>query len=215
VAKNSGRDFRINQKVSKDNSKNKILDEFLRNASVEEMEELYRLLDERDRKKTPGPGLGVKLDLDSIAKNMSKQIQEQLGMANLNMKKMARDLVVQLARQYQPNITDRELAVIVEQMVPGGRKSAVAENLPSDLLMTMVVQFVESDINSGMEWKKRYWEVFPDEIKLGIAGFLRGDIGKDELLGITAAFSKGKGTVDKKGKKKRGMPVPPGRGRKE
>lgn len=195
--------------MKNDDIKNNLLDRFLRNATVEEMEELYRLLDERDRKQKDSFGLNGKLDLDSMAKNMSKQIQEQLGMANLNMKKMARDLVVQMALQYNPDISERELNVIVNQMVPDSSSSVVAKNLPPDLLMTMVMQFVETDINTGMEWKKRYWEVFPKEIKLGIAGFLSGDIGKDELLRITASFSK-PASAEKKDKKKRGMPVPPG-----
>ncbi len=193
--------------MEKKNSKN-LLEQFMKDASIEDMQELYRLLDERDKKQKESFGLNGKLNLDSMAKSMSKQIQEQLGMANLNMKKMARDLVVQLALQYKPDISEKELNVIVNQMVPDSSSSAIAKNLPPDLLMTMVIQFIETDINSGMDWKKRYWEVFPDEIKLGIAGFLRGDIGKNELLKITAAFGAPSRT-EKKGKK-RGMPIPPG-----
>ncbi|GEM_PF-871042 len=195
--------------MNNDDIKNNLLDRFLRNASVEEMEELYRLLDERDKKTVKPSGLNGSLDLDSMAKNMSKQIQEQLGMANLNMKKMARDLVVQLALQHKPDISQRELNAIVNQMVPDSSSSALAKKLPPDLLMEMVVQFVETDMNSGMEWKKRYWEVFPKEIKLGIAGFLRGDIGKTELLRLTAAYSTPP-KAEKKEKIRRGMPGPPG-----
>lgn len=198
-----------------DNIKNNLLDRFLRNASLEEMEELYRLLDERDRKQKRGHHFSMsgKLDLDSMAKNMSKQIQEQLGMANLNMKKMARDLVVQLALQHKPDITERELNAIVDHMVPDSRKAEISKKLPPDLLMTMVEQFVETDVNSGLEWKKRYWEVFPDDIKLGIAGFLRGDIGKSELMRIAASCGVQTETV-KKEKKKQARPVPPGIKRK-
>ena len=187
------------------------LEQFLKNASIEEVQELYRLLDERDRKEKSSFGINGRLDLDSMARNMSKQIQEQLGLANLNMKKMARDLVVRLALQHKPDISEKELNDIVNQMVPESKNSDIAKKLPPDLLMTMVVQFVETDINSGIEWKKRYWEVFPDEIKLGIAGFLSGDIGKDELLRITAAFSS-PSPAEKKENKERGKPVPPGTG---
>ncbi len=194
--------------MNNDDIKNNLLNRFLRNATIEEMEELYRLLDERDRKQKKTSGINTKLDLDSMAKNMSRQIQEQLGMANLNMKKMARDLVIQLALQHKPDISEKELNAIVNQMVPDSRRSSIAEKLPPEMLMTMVMQFVDTDINSGLEWKKRYWEVFPDEIKTGIAGFLSGDIGKDELLRIAAAFSTPSKTVNKE-KKKRGMPVPP------
>ena len=193
--------------------KNNLLDRFLRNATIEEMEELYRLLDERDRKQKNSFGVNGKLDLDSMAKNMSRQIQEQLGMANLNMKNMARDLVVQLALQHKPDISDKELNVIVNQMVPGSSNSAMAKKIPPELLMTMVLQFIETDINSGTDWKKRYWEVFPGEIKLGIAGFLGGKINKNELLRITAAYGN-QTPAEKKEKKKRGMPVPPGSGKK-
>lgn len=195
--------------MKNDDIKNNLLDRFLRNASVEEMEELYRLLDERDKKTGKPPGLNGSLNLDSMAKNMSKQIQEQLGMANLNMKKMARDLVVQLALQYKPDITERELNAIVNQMVPDSSSTAIAKKIPPDILMEMVVQFIETDMNSGMEWKKRYWDVFPKDIKLGIAGFLSGDIGKAELLRITAAYS-APAKAEKKEKKRRGMPGPPG-----
>lgn len=197
--------------MKNDDIKNNLLESFLRNATIEEMEELYRLLDERDRRQKQRPQFGMsgKLDLDSMAKNMSKQIQEQLGMANLNMKKMARDLVVQLALQHKPDISEKELNAIVNHMVPDSRGTDIAKKLPPDLLMTMVAQFIETDINSEAEWKKRYWEVFPDEIRLGIAGYLSGDIGKEELLRITAAFSS-PAPAEKKDKKKRGMPVPPG-----
>ena len=194
-------------------TKKNFLDEFLRNASAEEAEELYRLLEKRERENKKSFGLNDKLDLDSMAKNMSKQIQDQLGMANLNIKKMARDLVVQLALQQKPDISQKELNAIVNQMVPEDRGPDIAKKLPPDLLMTMVIQFIETDINSGMEWKKRYWEVFPREIKLGIAGYLSGDIGKEEVLKITASFSEA-APAEKKAKKKKGMPVPPGRSNK-
>ena len=84
--------------MNNDDIKNNLLNRFLRNATIEEME-LYRLLDEKEKRDKKIPGLNGKLDLESMAKNMSRQIQEQLGTANLNIKKMARDLVVQLALQ--------------------------------------------------------------------------------------------------------------------
>jgi len=194
--------------MNNDDIKNNLLNRFLRNATIEEMEELYRLLDEKEKRDKKIPGLNGKLDLESMAKNMPRQIQEQLGTANLNIKKMARDLVVQLALQHKPDISEKELNAIVNQMVPDSKRSSIADKLPPDLLMTMVLQFVETDINTGLEWKKRYWEVFPDEIKSGIAGFLSGDIGKVELFRITAAFGSPE-KQEKRERKKKGMPVPP------
>jgi len=188
----------------------KLLSEFLRNASIDDIYELYALLEERE-KKQKRQAFNLNLDLDSMAKNMSKQIEKQLGMSNLNIKKMAQDLVVQLAIQYKPDITTEELNAILSQMVPD-KRTDIAKKIPSDILITMVAHFIESDINSGIEWKKRYWEVFPEEIKLAIAMFLRGDISKDELFKrVYLLLSEKNGTMQEKKteKKKRGMPLSP------
>ena len=173
----------------------KALDDFLKNASPEEIKEFRRLLDER-KKSRGGGGVNVR----DLAKTMSKQIQEQLGVTNLNTKRMARDMVVKMARKYQPDITDRDLAKLVGAMVPTKRPVSKVK-IPADILKTMVIQFVSftsGDIGQADTkklpdgWDKKYWNSFSPEIKNLIAAYLAGTISKKSFWsGIVKASGPG------------------------
>jgi hypothetical protein len=169
-----------------DEIKKKIIEDFIRDASPEEIKELNRLLRSREGNKASNPGrMGLNMDVKGLAKEMSSQISRQMGMANLNIKQMSRDLVVQMARQYQPGISEKELSALVEQMVPDKRKTAVPEKIPFDLLKTMIVQFVsystgtmqEKDMASLPEgWVKKYWNSFSPELRILINNYLKDGI---------------------------------------
>lgn len=157
------------------------LDDFLKNASPEEIKEFRRLLEERKRSRSGG---GV--NVADLAKTMSRQIQEQMGVTNLNTKKMARDMVVNMARKYKPDITEKELALLVKTMVPSKRPVARVK-IPADILKTMVIQFVsytsgemgQADRKKLPDgWEKKYWNSFSPEVKNLIAAYLAGTISK-------------------------------------
>ncbi|MFA5518327.1 MAG: hypothetical protein WDA74_03650 [Spirochaetota bacterium] len=167
-----------------DDEAKKILNDFLKTASPHEIKELYRLLDERKKSR-----VGVKVDVQNLAKTMSKQIEEQLGISALNTKRMARNMVIQMARKYKPEITDRELAQIANNMVPE-RKPESSIKIPADILKTMVMQFIayssgnisaSEKRNLPQGWEKKYWNSFPQEIKISIAAYLNGDINKRDF----------------------------------
>lgn len=142
-----------------------IIEDFMQNSSPEEMKELERLLEAR-RNSTSG------LNLNSMAKDMADQIQNQMGLTNQNIKKMARELVIKLAREHSPQITDTELRVLLNQMVPNSEPEK--PKLPPDLLKIMAHQFIiyhkglmsdeeKADLPPG--WQEKYWSAFPDELK--------------------------------------------------
>ena len=96
---------------------------------------------------------------------------------------------VQMARKYKPEITDRELAQIVNNMVPE-KKPESAVKIPGDILKTMVIQFVtysSGDMSASekrnlpQEWEKKYWNSFSQEIKILIAAYLNGNITKKDF----------------------------------
>ncbi len=181
--------------MGSDDLKRKIIEEYMVSASPEERDELKKLLG--GGSKTPGMS-GLNVDVSQIAKNMSKQINKQLGMADINIKKMAKDLVVQMALQHKPDITRKELYAIVDRMVPD-RKSSLNNRIPAGMMRSMIVQFIsystgimpESEkrcLPSG--WEKKYWETFPDDIKYLISAFLKKGLdsgsfwsGVDRILG--------------------------------
>jgi hypothetical protein len=172
--------------MSIDDKKRKILEDYIKSATPEERKELNRLLNARDKKSVSdiNPN-GLNMDVNQLAKNMSKQINEQLGMADINIKRMAKDLVVQMAHQYKPDITPKELAAIVNLMVPGKKDSDISKKIPPELLKTMIVQFVTYSTGSMPEkeqaqlpegWAKKYWNVFSPDIRDLITMYLKNGI---------------------------------------
>jgi len=169
-----------------DDKKRKILEEYLKSATPAEKKELNRLLDSREKKSAYDfKTQGLSMDVNQLARNMSRQINEQLGMADINIKKMARDLVVQMAYQHKPDIKPDELAALVSHMVPEKREGDLSKKIPPELLKSMIVQFVsystgsmsvkeQSQLPEG--WAKKYWDVFSQDIRDLIKMYLKNGI---------------------------------------
>lgn len=166
--------------MAEDEELKRILDEFMKNASDEDIMELNRLLE--TRKSSPRGGA---MDVNSIARDMSRQLNERIGLSEKNIKSMARDMVVKLAREHKPDITDAELRVLVRHMVPGPDYSGVAKKLPPAVLKTMILHFVTYGTGRMSEaekslmpagWTTKYWQVFPPEIRRLISSFLKGSL---------------------------------------
>ena len=167
--------------MSIDDQKRKFLNDYLKSATPDERKELNRLLKSRGR----GSLDGLNMDVNSLARNMSRQINEQLGMADINIKKTARDLVVQLALQHKPDITQQELSAIVRQMVPEKKDNDISKKIPPDLMKSMIVQFVAYSTGSMPEkdtaqlpdgWAKKYWDAFSQDIRDLITMYLKNGI---------------------------------------
>jgi len=172
--------------MSIDDKKRKILEDYLKSATPEERKELNRLLNDREKKNVNDSNpQGLNMDVNQLAKNMSRQINEQLGMADINIKRMAKDLVVQMAHQYKPDITSKELTAIVALMVPEKKDRDLSKKIPAELLKTMIVQFITYSTGSMPEkeqsqlpegWAKKYWDVFSPDIRDLITMYLKNGI---------------------------------------
>jgi hypothetical protein len=172
--------------MSIDDKKRKILEDYIKSATPEEKKELNRLLNSREKRSIDDfKNRGLNMDVNQLAKNMSRQINEQLGMADLNIKKMAKDLVEQMARQYKPDITPGELSAIVNQMVPEKKNSDFTKKIPLELLKTMIAQFITYSAGSMTEkeqaqlpegWAKKYWNAFSPDIRDLITMYLKNGI---------------------------------------
>ena len=172
--------------MSIDDEKRKFLNDYIKSATPEERKELNRLLKTREKGNSGDfKKQGLDLDVNSLAKNMSRQINEQLGMADINIKKMARDLVVQMALQYKPDITQKELSAIVKQMVPEKKDNNISKKIPPDLMKSMIVQFVAYSTGTMSEkeltqlpggWAKKYWNAFSQDIRDLITMYLKNGI---------------------------------------
>ena len=163
----------------------RILREFLENATPAEREELNRLLDERKR----NPMSIKEMNIGGIARSMAEDLQKTMGLTQDNIRRTAVDMVVRLARQHQPDISDAELQALVNEMVPNYRAEA-KRKLPPEIVKTMVLQFVSYSMGEMPEhelrelpdgWAKKYWSHFPVPVQQLISDFLKGGSSRREF----------------------------------
>ncbi len=169
--------------MKKDDEANRILRDFMENSSHDEIQELERLLKERENRRrysVPDPA--------EMARKLSSQINQQMGLTGANIKFMARELVIKLAREHKPDIKPDELKALVEQMVPSGLTAGRhAVSLPPDMLRSMILQFIlysqgemdKDEIGRMPEgWIEKYWNAFPPSVRKLISVYIKGGIDK-------------------------------------
>jgi len=155
----------------------------MENASQDDLQELERLLKEREsRRRYSVP------DHADMARKLSAQIHDQMGLTGANIKSMAMDLVIKLAREHKPDIKPDELKALVEQMVPSGSAAGRAvHNVPPGMLKSMIIQFIlysqgemnQEEINRMPDgWIEKYWNTFPVNVRKLISVYIKGGIDK-------------------------------------
>ena len=123
--------------MSLDNKIKSIVDDFFQNATPEEIQEFNRLIEERKKRK---PIFGS-MDINGIASGFADRIKEQIGFTSENVSKMARGIVREMIFQYDPNISEEEIEILLDHWVPGQPKNN-EKRIPNDALAAMVSQFV-------------------------------------------------------------------------
>ena len=153
------------------------------------------------RRRSPGKGLGG-ISPRGMAENVAQKVKQQLG-GMLDVHSISRQIVTDLIRQKEPNISDRELEVLLDQWLPSSaraREAAVQPEQPGpeqetggiapDVLITMISQYVsarrgtlspEERDRLPKNWQTDYWEHFPDTVRLRIREHLGGRLGEVEF----------------------------------
>ncbi len=163
-----------------------IIKEYLESASEEEAKELFELLKKREEKLN----LHYNVDVSSMAKEMAKKIHDQIGFTTENVKTMAVELVKKMAREKEPNITERELDQLVELMVPD-REKKIAK-IPPVVIYNMVEQFISfsqgtmaanmiAELPQG--WVEKYWDFFPEVVQKLIRAYIKEEITEKDFWG--------------------------------
>jgi len=138
---------------------------------------------------------------------MAEELTSQLNIGgNIeNLKTSIRDYAIRIIRQQAPELTDAQINELTSSWIPdrSGRKKtgkssrgqslAADTDLPHDLLLSMIDQFVSFSMGRMEEeddralrremgaWPARYWDAFPQVIRLLITDFLKGEIEEDEF----------------------------------
>jgi hypothetical protein len=123
-----------------------------------------------------------------MAKDLSAQIGAGTGIAGLG--ETVRDMAVRIIKQYAPELTESQIGELTAAWIPGGKPGG----LPADLLFAMANQFVSFSLGRMTEgedrrlrsemgaWPERYWQAFPEVVKLIIKDLVDGEIAEEEFI---------------------------------
>lgn len=178
-----------------------VIEFILNRASSAELEVIAEAL---KRRQHPGKGLAG-INPRGMAENVAEKIKQQLG-GMLDVHAIARQIVTDLIRQKEPNISDPELEVLLDNWLPGtagprreteqpaGRAEQDEESPPQqiapDVLVNMISQYVsarrgtlrrEEQDKLPKNWQSLYWESFPDTIRGRIREHLNGRLDEVEF----------------------------------
>jgi hypothetical protein len=175
-----------------------VIEFILNRASSAELEVIAEAV---KRRQSPGKGLGG-ISPRGMAENVAAKVKEQLG-GMLDVRSISRQIVTDLIRQKEPNISDRELEVLLDNWLPGtarARTEAAQQaeqnqepdeaRMAPDVLITMISQYVaarqddlpqEEQDKLPKNWQSRYWESFPDHIRGRIREHLSGRLSEVEF----------------------------------
>jgi len=137
---------------------------------------------------------------------MAKEISLELGGGTdqiiAGMKQSVQEMIVKICREHAPELNDSQINELLQAWMPGtnvpgtavpggaskpGSKNAQG-NLPADVLLSMIEQFVsfshgtmKEAVDKGLRdelgaWPQRYWDSFPPVVRQIITDYLKNKI---------------------------------------
>ncbi len=178
-----------------------VLDYILNEASEAEFEAIAKACERRRRDITLFAGLGG-VNPGQAARNTAEAVEASMGASKEGIRDMVRGFVTDIIRKNAPEVTEDQLAELLDSYVPepgAGKTREDTAALPSDALLSMVKDF--TDYSLGLmppsaqqslwermpRWQEEYWRAFPPELKAFVKAFLEGRIDARTFWG--AAYS--------------------------
>lgn len=169
-----------------------VLDFILNRCDVRQIDAVEAAV--KRRKKNLGAFQGLStLDPEKLAKDMNKSIQESLEKSIEGMKASLREYAEGLIKKEAPEISPEDMEVLLDNWFPPkGGKRGRKKKIPVEMMETMVLQFVErgwgdcsalkdEDFEAAPGWERKYWNVFPPEIKALIKSRTEGELSDMEF----------------------------------
>jgi hypothetical protein len=132
-------------------------------------------------------------------RRLAEEINSQLNLeGNIeNLKNSVREYAVRIIKQQAPELGDAQIEELTRAWIPGkqspGLSSDGSKALPQDMLAGMIDQFISFSLGRMEEeedralrgemgpWPDKYWNSFPDVIRLLIKDFLKGGINEKDF----------------------------------
>jgi hypothetical protein len=134
-------------------------------------------------------------DPGRLAKELTAQLNIDGNIEGL--KRSVRDYAIRIIKQQAPELTVEQIEELTSSWIPEKasgakgrkkRKDGLDETVPRDILASMVDQFISFSLGRMEEeednalrremgpWPDKYWNAFPDVIRLLIKDFLKGEV---------------------------------------
>jgi len=131
-------------------------------------------------------------DPQLMAKEISAGLEGSTKKIADGMKQSIQEMIVRLLHEHAPELTDSQIDELLQAWVPSGSsgqvKSKKKGDMPTDVLLSMIEQFVsfshgtmkpsvDEDLRKEMgSWPEIYWKSFPPVVRQIIKDYLKNKI---------------------------------------
>jgi hypothetical protein len=176
-----------------------IIDYILNKADPREFEVIVKACERRRSDMSKYADLGG-LNPASMAGHMAASVQEGVNASMDGLRNTVRDYVARIVRQKEPNASDEEIEILLDQCLPDRSAQEAAEtgpepgsDLPAEAVAIMVRDFTEYSL--GMmspskqqelwermpRWQDMYWAAFQPRVKAFVKARLEGRLQEEEF----------------------------------
>jgi hypothetical protein len=157
------------------------VDYILNKASSKDLEVIKAALERRERDNRSRVSAG---NIRGMARDLAGSVAEQLGSMG-DVKETTLRYVREMVRRTLPDMPEEHLELLLEEWAPDRKAQVAEENLPRDMVRSMVVQFLDYSLGRMSEahkaelqgdWSRRYWSVFSEQTRGLIRELLMGVI---------------------------------------
>ena len=164
------------------------LDYILNQSDETSIEVISEAVVRRKHSLTVFSALGDLVDPAKMAKEVSASLGGSTEKIIKGMKQSIKEMIVRILHEHAPELNDRQIEELCNSWLPGKENKENSASLPSDVLLSMVEQFVSFSQGSMSEsadkslreqmgaWPQRYWKAFPQVVRQIITDYLKNKI---------------------------------------
>ncbi|MDR0656797.1 MAG: hypothetical protein LBG22_10825 [Treponema sp.] len=169
----------------------RVMDYILNRCNERDIEAVAAAVIRRRRDLTIFGGSVNLPDPRRMAGEMSRQLNLEGTIGGLT--KSIREYAMRIIRQEAPELSEEQAEMLTRTWIPDRNEPKEGAALPPDLLLSMIEQFVmfsRGEMDEGEDrrlradlgaWPERYWNAFPQVIRLIITGYLRDEMDDGEF----------------------------------
>ena len=175
-------------RVSVERDLYRVVDYIMNHATPRQLEVIRAALQRRDRDtRQMASGANIR----NMATDLSLSVGAEFDTMG-RVKDMTLGFIREMVRRLIPDIPEEHLQLLLEEWVPDRAEGPKEDNLPADVVESMLVQFLDyslgrmkdedkEDLQQDRGWARRYWSIFSESTHGLIRTFLLGSIEEEEF----------------------------------